>query len=82
MAQQRRWLELLGEPGFYHKDRLTGVAGRLRNVGVFLLAETEMKTEISEDDFANAKRVNEGEIWRPRRDLNPFPNLPTTFINF
>ena len=35
------------------------------------MAETEMKTEISEDDFANAKRVNEGEIWRPRRDLNP-----------
>ena len=34
-------------------------------------AETEMKTEISEDDFANAKRVNEGGIWRPRRDLNP-----------
>ena len=30
-----------------------------------------MKTEISEDDFANAKRVNEGGIWRPRRDLNP-----------
>jgi hypothetical protein len=20
--------------------------------------------------------------WSPRRDLNPFPNLPTTFINF
>jgi len=36
-----------------------------------LNAETEMKTEISEDDFANAKRVNEGGIWRPRRDLNP-----------
>ena len=50
---------------------MTGVAGRLRNVEVFLLAETEMKTEISEDDFANAKRVNQGEIWRPRRDLNP-----------
>ncbi len=59
----------LDEPGFYHKDRLTGVAGRLRNVEVFLLAETEMKTEISEDDFANAQ--NEGGIWRPRRDLNP-----------
>jgi hypothetical protein len=58
-------LELLGEPGFYHKGRLTGVAGRLRNVEVFLLAETEMKTEISEDDFANAKRVNEGGIWLP-----------------
>jgi hypothetical protein len=36
-----------------------------------LNAETEMKTEISEDDFANTKRVNEGGIWRPRRDLNP-----------
>ena len=24
------------------------------------VAETEMKIEISEDDFANAKRVNEG----------------------
>jgi hypothetical protein len=32
-------------------------------------AETEIKTEISEDDFANAQ--NEEKIWRPRRDLNP-----------
>jgi hypothetical protein len=31
--------------------------------------QTEMKTEISESDFANAE--NSGEIWRPRRDLNP-----------
>ena len=34
-----------------------------------LEVKTEIKTEISEDDFANAQ--NEGEIWRPRRDLNP-----------
>jgi len=31
--------------------------------------ETEIKTEISEGDFANAQ--NEEGIWRPRRDLNP-----------
>jgi hypothetical protein len=33
------------------------------------LEQTEIKTEISEDDFANAE--NGEEIWRPRRDLNP-----------
>ena len=31
--------------------------------------KAEMKTEISEGDFANAE--NDAEIWRPRRDLNP-----------
>ncbi len=34
-----------------------------------MMAETEMKTEISGEDFANAQNA-EG-IWRPRRDLNP-----------
>ena len=32
-------------------------------------SKTEMETEISERDFAKAE--NSGEIWRPRRDLNP-----------
>ena len=37
--------------------------------------QTEMKTEISEGDFAKAE--NSGEIWRPRRDLNPLsPRKP------
>ena len=41
--------------------------------GARMMAEleqkTEMETEISEGGFANAE--NSGEIWRPRRDLNP-----------
>ena len=31
--------------------------------------KAEMKTEISEGDFANAE--NDAKTWRPRRDLNP-----------
>ena len=42
--------------------------------------KTEMETEISEGDFANAE--NDERIWRPRRDLNPFRNLPTISIIF
>jgi integrase len=52
--------------------------------GARMMAELEekmeIKTEISEGDFAKAE--NYEKIWRPRRDLNPFPNLPTTFSNF